>query len=229
MWTSKGRSGYGDSTIGGDYDSWDGVSRNGRQYKNEATMETRNLSGADYWHLRKQNRPTEPIPAHLHMLNKNRANIDAYTDPVETTKRKTSIPLSDRIVPQKKRLTTLQNQLIELETEYKTTDMSIEEYSTLRDILMVKINRAQVLYKKAVNVRPTHPQESTEQDDLPIESTYKINDSHSAKRMCGVGIIDDLSDGNCLKVFLQKACKGYKLAVHYKHKAATYINSLKDL
>lgn len=30
MWTSKGRSGYGDSTIGGDYDSWDGVSPNGK-------------------------------------------------------------------------------------------------------------------------------------------------------------------------------------------------------
>lgn len=25
MWDSKGRSGYGDSTIGGDYDSWDGM------------------------------------------------------------------------------------------------------------------------------------------------------------------------------------------------------------
>lgn len=229
MWTSKGRSGYGDSTIGGDYDSWDGVSPNGRQYKNEATMETRNLSGADYWHCRKQNRPTEAIPGHLHMLNKDRANIDAYADPVETTKRKTSVPLSDRILPQKKRLTTLRDQLIELETEYKTTDMSIEEYSTLRDILMVKINRAEVLYKKAIDVRSTHPQESTEQEELSIESAYEINDIHSANSVCGVGIIDDLSDENCLKVFLQNACKGYKLAVHYKHKMSNYLQSLKDL
>lgn len=229
MWTSKGRSGYGDSTIGGDYDSWDGVSPNGRQYKNEATMETRNLSGADYWHLRKQNRPTEAIPGHLHMLNKDRANIDAYADPFETTKRKTSVPLSDRILPQKKRLTTLRDQLIELETEYKTTDMSIEEYSTLRDILMFKINRAEVLYTKAINVRPTQPQESIEQEELPIESAYETNDNRSVNSVCGVGIIDDLSDENCLKLFLQKACNGYKLAVHYKHKAKSYWNELKEV
>jgi len=229
MWASKGRSGYGDSTIGGDYDSWDGVSPNGRQYKNEATMETRNLSGADYWHYRKQNRPTEAIPAHLHMLNKDRANIDAYADPVETTKRKTSVPLSDRILPQKKRLNTLRDQLIELEKEYKTTDMSIEEYSTLRDILMVKINRAEVLYKKAVNVRPTQPQESIEEDDSPIESAYKINDSHSANSVCGAGIIDDLSDENCLKVFLQKACTTAKTLVKWCQQAKAYYQELKEV
>ena len=76
MWNSTGRSGYGESTIKGTYDSWNGLSRNGRQYKNEATMETRDLSGADYWHLRKQNRPTEEIPASLHMIG-NKANINA--------------------------------------------------------------------------------------------------------------------------------------------------------
>ena len=163
----------------------------------------------------------------LHFNRDGSANVALYAD--HDNKRKTSIPLSDRILPQKKRLTTLRDQLIELETEYKTTEMSIEEYSTLRDILMVKINRAEVLYKKAVNVRPTHPQESIEEDESPIESAYEINDTLSANSVCGVGIIDDLSDENCLKVFLQKACKGYKLAVHYKHKMSSYLQTLKDL
>jgi len=229
MWTSKGRSGYGDSTIGGDYDSWDGVSPNGKQYKNEATMETRNLVGADCWHLRKQNRPTEAIPGHLHMLNKDRANIEAYADPVETTKCKTSIPLSDRILPQKKRLNTLRDQLIELETEYKTTDMSIEEYSTLRDILMFKINRAEVLYNKAVSVRHTQPQESIEDDELPIESAHETNDIYSANSVCGMGIIDDLSDENCLKVFLQKACTTVKTLVKWCQQAKAYYQTLKEV
>ena len=164
----------------------------------------------------------------LHFNRDGSANVSLYAED-QDNKRKTSIPLSDRILPQKKRLTTLSDQLIELETEYKTTDMSIQEYSTLRDILMVKINRAEVLYKKAVNVRPTQPQESIEEDELPIELAYEINDSHLANSVCGVGIIDDLSDENCLKVFLQKACKGYNLAVQFGHKAKSYWNELKEV
>lgn len=226
MWTSKGRSGYGDSTIGGDYDSWHGVSPNGKQYKNEATMETRNLSGADYWHLRKQNRPTEAIPVHLHMLNKDRANIEAYADPVEAPKRKTSIPLSDIILPQKKRLNTLRDQLIELETEYKTTGMSIQDYSTLRDILMVKINRAEVLYKKAISVRPNTPQNNDESEEFGAE--YATQNSVT-EDTCGVAWIDELSSSNCFKSFLKNTCKGYKLAVQFGHKAKSYWNELKEV
>jgi len=164
----------------------------------------------------------------LHFNRDGSANVALYAED-QDNKRKTSIPLSDRILPQKKRLSTLRDQLIELETEYKTTDMSTEEYSTLRDILMVKINRAEVLYKKAVNVRPAQPQESIEQDELPIECAYEINDSHSANSVCGIEIIDDLSDENCLKVFLQRACKGYKLAVQFGHKAKSYWNELKEV
>lgn len=226
MWTSTGRSGYGDSTIGGHYDSWDGLSMNGKQYRNEATMETRNLSGADYWHCRKQNRPTEAIPVHLHMLNKDRANIEAYADPVEALKRKTSIPLSDRILPQKKRLNTLRDQLIELETEYKTTQMSIEEYSTLRDILMVKINRAEVLYRKAVSVRPNNTQNNDESEEFGVE--YATQNSVT-EDTCGVAWVDELSPKNTFKKMLQNTCKAFKLAVCYKHKTSSYLQTLKDL
>ena len=226
MWTSKGRSGYSDSTIGGDYDSWDGVTPNGKQYKNESTMETRNLSGADYWHLRKQNRPTESIPAHLHMLNKDRANIEAYKDPTDGVKRrKTSVPLRQRILPQEVRLNTLDTQIEELNQEYNSNRMSYDEYVQLKTILDKKRTRAWQLYVKAGGV----VQESMEEDDLPIESAHEINDSHSANSVCGVGIIDDLSDENCLKVFLQKACKGYKLAVQFGHKAKSYWNELKEV
>ncbi len=47
MWKGKGRSGYGDSTILGDYDTWSGLSPNGRQWHNPVTLETRNLSGQE--------------------------------------------------------------------------------------------------------------------------------------------------------------------------------------
>lgn len=164
----------------------------------------------------------------LHFNRDGSANVSLYAED-QDNKRKTSISLSERILPQKKRLSTLRDQLIELETEYKTTDISIEEYSTLRDILMVKINRAEVLYTKAINVRPTQAPESNEQEELPIESAYKTNDSHSANSVCGIAVIDDLSDENCLKVFLQKACTTAKTLVKWCQRAKAYCQTLKEI
>lgn len=142
MWTSKGRSGYGDSTIGGDYDSWDGISPNGRQYRNEATMETRDLSGADYWHLRKQNRPTEEIPASLHMLNKYRANIDAYAvldAPVNKPVKKAS--LRDQISLADRHYNRMEAMSLQLDKE-RSNGMSDEEYYELRVKMDVRLKKA---------------------------------------------------------------------------------------
>jgi hypothetical protein len=161
-----------------------------------------------------------------HFLKNGQANTAKYGDNTEaSTKRKTSTPLRDRIIPQERRLLTLDTQIEELNQEYNSNRISYSEYTQLKTILDKKRARAWELYVKAGGV----VQESVEQDELPIELAYEINDSHSANSVCGVGIIDDLSDENCLKVFLQKACKGYKLVVHYKHKVATYTQSLKDL
>lgn len=161
----------------------------------------------------------------LHFNRDGSANVDLYSEG-DDTKRKTSIPLSDRILPQKKRLNTLRDQLIELETEYKTTQTSIEEYSTLRDILMVKINRAEVLYKKAISVRPNTPQNNDESEEFGVE--YATQNSVT-ELGCGVAWVDELSAKNTFKKMLQNTCKAFKLAVHYKHRTATYIQSLKDL
>lgn len=161
----------------------------------------------------------------LHFNRDGSANVDLYSEGDET-KRKTSIPLSDRILPQKKRLNTLRDQLIELETEYKTTQMSIEEYSILRDILMVKINRAEVLYKKAISVRPNTPENNDESEEFGAE--YATQNSVT-EDTCGVAWIDELSSSNCFKSFLKNTCKGHKLAVHYKHKTSSYLQTLKDL
>lgn len=143
MWALTGRSGYGNSTIGGDYDSWDGISPNGRQYKNEATMETRDLSGADYWHLRKQNRPTEEIPSSLHMLNKDRANIDAYATldaPVKKTVKKA--PLRDRISLADRHFNRIEALSLELDSEWKAGNIDSEEYYELRAKMNVRLDKA---------------------------------------------------------------------------------------
>lgn len=235
MWTSKGRSGYGDSTIGGDYDSWDAVSPNGKQYKNEATMETRNLSGADYWHLRKQNRPTEEIPAELHMLN-GKANINAYADPVPTKKAST-VSIKDKILPQAKRLTTLRTQMIDLEKAYRAGETDINEYSLLRDIIVAKIQRQEVLYKRAASVKPKSEEtdEDSAQDSLEYTAASGFSpqgdDGYTSEESEEIGVvwIDELSSSNSFKSFLKNTCKAFKLAVHYKHKMSNYLQTLKDL
>lgn len=166
----------------------------------------------------------------LHFNRDGSANVALYAEGDEVPKRKTSMPLSDRILPQKKRLNTLRDQLIELEKEYKTTQMSIEEYSTLRDILMVKINRAEVLYRKAISVRPHTPENNDESEEFGVEcATQNSITEVSSGDACGVAWVDELSAKNSLKAFLKNTCKAFKLAVHYKHKTSSYLQSLKDL
>lgn len=229
MWTSKGRSGYGDSTIGGDYDSWYAVSPNGKQYKNEATMETRDLSGADYWHLRKQNRPTEAIPAHLHMLNKDRANIEAYADPVEAPKRKTSVPLKSRILPQFARLEKLTAEIIELEQAYRKGEFTPAEYTLLRSVAFKKRDRAQVLLNKAISA-PNTPENIDESEEFGVEyATQKSVTDVDCGVSCGVAWVDELSAKNTFKKVLQNTCKASRTLVKWCQRAKAYYQTLKEV
>jgi hypothetical protein len=236
MWGSKGRSGYGDSTIGGDYDSWAELSPNGKQWKNPITMLTRDLSGADYWHLRKQNRPTEEIPAELHMLKSGKANINAYADPVPTKKASTA-SIKDKILPQAKRLTTLREQMVELENSYRAGEMSISEYSQLRDIVVAKIQRQEILYKRAASVKPIRP-ESYEDEVVSYTETFSTpsdNNRHGESYSSPVvvsyfaEVIDELSDQNSFKSFLQITCKLVRKAVQFSQATRNYIKTLSEV
>lgn len=233
MWGSKGRSGYGDGTIGGDYDSWAELSPNGKQWKNPITMLTRDLSGADYWHLRKQNRPTEEIPVELHMLKNGKANINAYAILDEPKKSVSKVSIKDKILPQLRRLNTLRSQMVELEQEYKTTDMSISEYSVLRDVLVAKVQRAEVLYRKAIAQKPTQMPEDVGFSYAENLSNPSDNIGHGESYSSPVGVgffaeaIDELSETNSLKSFLKIACKVVRKAVHFSQATRNYINELK--
>ena len=229
MWGSKGRSGYGDSTIGGDYGSWDGVSPNGRQYKNEATMETRDLSGADYWHLRKQNRPTEEIPAELHMLN-GKANIDVYGR-LDEPKKTTKVPLRNRILPQSARVDKLRSEAIELELAFKAGEFTPEEYTLLRSVAFKKLHRAEELLKKAIT--PVQKEEETDEDSGLFHTSSGFspqpNDGYASEEYEDVGVefIDQLSETNTFKSFLKSACMITRKVIHLSHKARSYWNELK--
>lgn len=228
MWTSKGRSGYGDSTIGGDYDSWDGVSPNGKQYKNEATIETRDLSGADYWHLRKQNRPTEEIPAELHMLN-GKANIDVYGRLDEPKKPASKVPLKNRILPQSARVDKLRSEAIELEAAFKAGEFNPEEYTLLRNVQFKKLRRAEELLEKAITPVRTEDEFEEQSPQHNVEIPYATNYSFTNESVDREEPFAWLSSENSLKSILQKACKAIKAVVYWSNKAANYYRTLKEV
>ena len=143
------------------------------------------------------------------------------------------VSIKDKILPQSRRLTTLREQMIELEQSYRNDEMSISEYSLLRDVIVAKIDRQEVLLKKAVSVRPIRDESEEDEVVLPYSSS-DVDYSHTeAATSCGVSwmsdFIDELPPSNSFKSFLKMSCKVVKTAVHYKHKAETYLNTLKEI
>lgn len=158
-----------------------------------------------------------------HFLKNGQANTAKYGDNTEASvKRKTSIPLRDRIIPQERRLLTLDTQIEELNQEYNSNRMSYDEYVQLKTILKRKRDRAWELYVKAGGVS----QNNDESEEFGVE--YATQNS-VAEVGCGVAWIEELSSSNSFKSFLKNTCKAFKLAVHYKHKTSTYLQTLKDL
>lgn len=159
------------------------------------------------------------------------ACVASYADPeVKASK----VSIKDKILPQAKRLTTLQAQMLELEKEYKTTDMSIDDYTILRDVLVAKIQRQEILYKRAISIKPRSQLEDDTEilDDSPLsceehtqENVVKDqgDDGHRVEDFAGI------SDENSLKKPLKIACTLVKKAVYWSHKAATYYKSLKEI
>lgn len=214
MWKGKGRSGYGESSTLGDYDDWSCLSRNGKQWKNPITMETRDLSGADYWHMRKQLTDSYDVPESLHAVNETvslahtlpngKANLLAYADRAPVRKSVSKVSIKDKILPQFKRLTTLRDQMLELETSYKSGEMSIADYSLLRDLIVAKIQRQEVLLKRATSVKPIN----NDEDDLELyedspeveQVFYATNHASTACNAPHTSTwVDDLPDSNSLK------------------------------
>lgn len=168
----------------------------------------------------------EAVPTYIN----GKPNVKAFSDEAieaRKEKRKTSIPLVDRILPQQRRVRVLTDQLIELEAERKA-GMDIYTYSQLRDILVCKRDRAEVLLKKAASLRPNRE----EIDELGEETSYSSCDvDYSNTPTTPSHWLDDfiveLPDRNCFKNFLKMSCKVVRKAVHYKHKVSSYLNELK--
>ena len=130
MWTGKGRSGIGDTNIQGTWEDWDGLSPNGRQYKNTITQETRNLSGQEYWNARKADYPKQEPEVWKNGM----ANIKAFADPVTATtkapaKKKTAFQSVSLADSNYERLCGLSDAL---DTQLDNGELSFEDWTYAR-------------------------------------------------------------------------------------------------
>ena len=166
-----------------------------------------------------------------HFLKNGQANTAKYGDNTEASvKRKTSIPLTDRILPQAKRVNLLTEQMRELEVEYKSGNMSIKDYTLYRDILSVKRSRAEVLLKKAISVRPNTPENIDESEEFGVEyPTQNSVTETTCGVSCGVAWVDELSAKNRFKKILQNTCKASRTLVKLFQQAKAYYQELKGV
>lgn len=171
----------------------------------------------------------------LHFNRDGSANVNLYSEETALTKKKTSVPLIDRVLPQQRRVRVLTEQLYELEAERKA-GMDIHTYSQLRDVLICKRNRAEVLYRKAISVKaPSYDDDydySPEDTAQTWEETYKVSGvyaSENGDHVQGESVswIDELSDENCFKKILQKACKAKRKFVQFSHQVKKFTQKAK--
>lgn len=157
------------------------------------------------------------------------ACVASYSDPEPKSK----ISIADRILPQKRRLDKLNDEIRELEDAYRSGEISLKDYSLLRDVAFSKRDRQEVLYKRAASVKP----KSSETDEDGLEYTPSSgfspspNDGYASEEYvdCGVEFIDSLSETNSLKNMLKKACIITRKVIHYKHKMSSYLQTLKEV
>ena len=180
-------------------------------------------------------RSVEVVPTYIN----GRPNVRAFSDEAieaRRAKKKTSIPLVDRVLPQQRRVRVLTEQLYELEAERKN-GLDIKTYSQLRDVLIVKRGRAEVLLQKALSVRPIRSE--TDEDSAQVQAEYthssgfspSPNDGHASEEFEEIGVIwiDQLSNGNSFKKILQKGCKGVRTLVRWHQASKRYIQALKEV
>lgn len=194
MWKGTGRSGIGEQAILGDYDDWDGLSMNGRQWKNRLTKETRDLSGADYWHMRKALEPKmlEDIPTFVN----GRPNIAAFAEPEQKPKAKKK-SVADSIDLAEKHLQRMEKLSEELDAEYYAGEIDDERYELLRYKLDKRLLAAWSRLEK-------ENKEMWDRQDARFELTTldkKINNTVEFKHYDkDDSIFSNLSDSNVFKI-----------------------------
>lgn len=201
MWTGKGRSGIGDTNIQGTWEDWDGLSSNGRQYKNAITQETRSLSGQEYWSARKADYPSQEPEVWKNGM----ANVRAFVDqPANKSKTK---PLSafEKACTTDRSFERLEKLSIQLDEEYAAEKISSEDWVYARRQLDDKLEKA---WSKVCKLRGWNASEygsATSVQGKPSTLFYAtkkpLNNGNSddVYKASDIGLFDSLSDDNVFK------------------------------
>lgn len=108
-----------------------------------------------------------------HMNPNGTAAIHNYSDEAlakDNPKKKSSLTIQQKILPQASRVERLTEQLKELVSEYQKGNIDIDEYSVLLSVVAQKRNRAEILLAKAKSVRA--PFEIEDEDDVSLGKTH---------------------------------------------------------
>lgn len=169
----------------------------------------------------------------LHFNRDGSANVELYSEETALAKKKSSASITDRILPQKRRVDSLTGQMVELEAEYKAGKISIADYSLYRDIVSAKRDRAIVLLGRAMKVKPIRPESEEVSADYAYEtfSTHSDNNGHGGSYSLPVGVefIDSLSEENSLKGLLKMSCKAVRGLVRFSSATKQYIKTLSEV
>ena len=117
-----------------------------------------------------RNAPSVEVPT----FDRNgKPNFEGFSDEAleaRKLKKKPSVSIQDRILPQQRRVSTLTQQMRELVKEYQSGNIDIDEYSMLLSVLANKRNRAEKLLAKAKSVRA--PFEIEEGEAISLGKTH---------------------------------------------------------
>lgn len=204
MYGGEGRSGHHREYVGNHWDDWNGVSANGRQFKNAFTQEVRDLSGAEYWKSRKANNPSE-CDLENHFNANGSANINAYKDPESKPKRqlkkKSAFQQADLAG---NHLDRLEQMSIELDREYERGEINAQQWTMARKQLDKRLERA---WKRVAEAN------SWTDSEEPLENFYyngKTNrkenvDKQEQNKLSFLHqVMNDLPDTNSFKKIFKK-------------------------
>ena len=121
-----------------------------------------------------RNAPSVEVPT----FDRNgKPNFEGFSDEAieaRKPKKKPSIHIRDKILPQQRRVTTFTNQMRDLVAEYQAGNIDIEEYSMLLSIVSAKRERSIQLLSKAKSVRA--PFEIEEEEAISLGKTHVKSD-----------------------------------------------------
>jgi hypothetical protein len=169
------------------------------------------------------------------------ACVASYGDPVEAKKPS----IHDKILPQLRTLNKRLAEIQELEAAYKSGSISADEYTVLRSVAFHKKDRAEALYKLAINKGKTREKSLENGDKIsyannvpPVEvsdiadeqSTQEYDDSYDDSLP---HLFQDVKKTNVFYGLVKfsvkcvnNTCKGWKGLVEFKHKVSKYIEGL---